>query len=195
MHKICVNPIRIHIFNRNFNPILRRISVRSTFLEATYLKALLVTVYQLFFIEQSIGCDWTGTTEAETLYCCSSANGSQCGIQEGNCYSDDECFMHLKCGMGNCKDLNPLSDFPIGSNCCYDPNSSKMKKEWYSGILIQLRSHLANSTTYMRHFFFSCFLIYYINLVVLGRDLPVLYHYCNYIQTNIQQTKIAITKI
>ena len=79
-----------------------------------------------FFIDNSIGCDWTGTTEADTLACCGS--GSQCGIKEGHCSNDDDCFSHLKCGTGNCKDQNPLSDFPIGSNCCYDPIPSKMKK-------------------------------------------------------------------
>ena len=81
---------------------------------------------QTISIEYSIGCKWTGTTIAETLECCSSENGSQCGIQEGNCYSDDECFWHLKCGTRNCQDQNPFSDFPIGSNCCYDPIPSKM---------------------------------------------------------------------
>ena len=86
-------------------------------------------IFQLFFIEYSIGCDWTGTTDAETWKCCSSESGSQCGIQEGHCSNDDDCFMHLKCGTGNCKDQNPLSDFPIGSNCCYDPIPSKMKKD------------------------------------------------------------------
>ena len=78
------------------------------------------------FIEYSIGCNWTGTTIAETWECCSSENGSQCGIQEGNCYSDDDCFWHLECGTGNCQDQNPLSDFPISSNCCYDPIPSKI---------------------------------------------------------------------
>ena len=85
-------------------------------------------IFQLFSIENSIGCDWTGTTDAETWKCCSSESGSQCGIQEGHCSNDDDCFMHLKCGAGNCKDQNPLSDFPIGSNCCYDPIPSKKKK-------------------------------------------------------------------
>ena len=83
---------------------------------------------QTIFIEYSIGCNWTGTSEAETLECCSSENGSLCGIREGNCYSDDDCFWRLECGTGNCKDQNPFSDFPIGSNCCYDPIPSKIKK-------------------------------------------------------------------
>ena len=92
------------------------------------------------FIEYSIGCNWTGTTIAETLECCSSENGSQCGIQEGNCYSDDDCFWHLECGTRNCQDQNPLSDFPIGSNCCYDPIPSKMKKSLsYEIIAISYR--------------------------------------------------------
>ena len=48
--------------------------------------------------------------------------------------------MHLKCGTGNCKDQNPLSDFPIGSNCCYDPIPSKMKKRlFYEIIAIRYR--------------------------------------------------------
>ena len=102
---------------------------------------------QTFFIEISIGCNWTGNTAADTWECCSSEIGSQCGIEEGHCSSDDQCFWHLKCGTGTCQDQNPLSNFPLDSNCCYDPISSKMRKKWYSGILIQLRSHLANSTT------------------------------------------------
>ena len=76
------------------------------------------------FIEYSIGCNWTGTTIAETWECCSSENGSQCGIQEGNCYSDDDCFWHLECGTRNCQGQN----FPIGSNCCFDPFPSKTYK-------------------------------------------------------------------
>ena len=103
-------------------------------------------IFQLFFIEYSIGCDWTGTTDAETWKCCSSESGSQCGIQEGHCSNDDDCFMHLKCGTGNCKDQNPLSDFPIGSNCCYDPIPSKMKENLSSPKMINedfsLQSHL-----------------------------------------------------
>ena len=92
------------------------------------------------FIEYSIGCNWTGTTIEETWECCSSENGRQCGIQEGNCNSDDDCFWHLECGTGNCHDLNPLSDFPIGSNCCYDPIPSKTQKSLsYEIIAIRYR--------------------------------------------------------
>ena len=83
--------------------------------------------FQTFCIEISIGCNWTGTTDAETWKCCSSESGSTCGIQEGHCSNDDECFLHLNCGTGNCPDQSPLSDFPLGSNCCYDPIPSKMK--------------------------------------------------------------------
>ena len=86
-------------------------------------------IFQItFFTENLIGCDWTGATDAETWSCCSSEIGSQCGLQEGHCSNDDECYLHLKCGTGNCNDENPLSKFPIGSNCCYDPIPSKMKK-------------------------------------------------------------------
>ena len=106
-----------------------------------------LAIFQFFFIENSIGCDWTGTTDAETWECCSSESGSQCGIQEGHCSNDDDCFMHLKCGSGNCKDQNPSSDFPKSSNCCYDPIPSKTKKNQYSVILIQLRSRLGNLPT------------------------------------------------
>ena len=83
--------------------------------------------FQIFCIEISIGCNWTGTTDAETWKCCSSEMGSTCGIQEGHCSHDDECFWHLNCGTGNCPDQSPLSDFPLGSNCCYDPIPSKIK--------------------------------------------------------------------
>ena len=78
-------------------------------------------------IDISIGCNWKGTTKAETWTCCSTQSGSQCGIAEGNCISDDQCFWHLKCGTRNCHDQNPLSNFPLDSNCCYDPIPSKMK--------------------------------------------------------------------
>ena len=83
--------------------------------------------FQIFCIEISIGCNWTGNTDAETWKCCSSESGSTCGIQEGHCSKDDECFWHLNCGTGNCPDQSPLSDFPLGSNCCYDPIPSKIK--------------------------------------------------------------------
>ena len=79
---------------------------------------------QIFFIEISVGCNWTGNTDADTWECCSSEVGSQCGIQEGHCSNDDDCFWHLKCGSENCPDQ---SDFPWDSNCCYDPIPSKMK--------------------------------------------------------------------
>ena len=94
-----------------------------------------------FIIEHSIGCNWTGTTNAETWVCCwLSESGSQCGIGEGHCYNDDDCYWHLKCGTGNCQDQNPLLDFPIGSNCCYDPIPSKMKKSLsYEIIAIRYR--------------------------------------------------------
>ena len=82
-------------------------------------------IFQLFFIENSIGCDWTGTTNAETWKCCSSESGSQCGIQEGHCSNDEDCFWHLKCGSENCP---YQTDFPWNSNCCYDPIPSKLKK-------------------------------------------------------------------
>ena len=91
------------------------------------LSARFVKLQINIFIDISIGCDWTGTTKAETWKCCSTENGSQCGIEEENCYSDDECFWHLKCGTGNCQDQNLLSNFPPDSNCCYDPIPSKMK--------------------------------------------------------------------
>ena len=73
----------------------------------------------------------TGTTNTETWACCASENGSQCGIQQGQCSNDDDCFLNLKCGTGNCQEQNPLSDFPIGSNCCYDPFPSKTWKKYF----------------------------------------------------------------
>ena len=83
-------------------------------------------VKQTFFIEISIGCNWTGNTYAHTWECCSSEIGSQCGIQEGHCSNDDHCFWHLKCGSENCLDQ---TNFPWDSNCCYDPIPSKLKKK------------------------------------------------------------------
>ena len=80
---------------------------------------------QTFFIEISIGCNWRGNTYADTWECCSSEIGSQCGIEEGHCSNDDQCFWHLKCGTENCPDQ---TNFPWNSNCCYDPIPSKLKK-------------------------------------------------------------------
>ena len=87
---------------------------------------------QTSFIEISIGCNWTGNTDADTWECCSSEIGSQCGIEEGHCSSDDHCFWHLKCGTENCPDQ---TDFPWNSNCCYDPIPSKLKKMYYEIII------------------------------------------------------------
>ena len=116
-----------------------------------------MVIFQItFFIEYSIGCDWTGTTNATTWACCSSESGSQCGIQEGHCSNDDDCFLHLKCGTGNCRDQNALSDFPIGSNCCYDPIPSKMKKQFGT---VEFKLDLRKT-----------------NLDFLNQDLPVLYN-------------------
>ena len=88
---------------------------------------------QTFFIEISIGCNWTGNTDADTWECCSSEVGSQCGIQEGHCSNDDHCFWHLKCGSENCP---YQANFPWNSNCCYDPIPSKLKKMYYEIIHI-----------------------------------------------------------
>ena len=113
-------------------------------------------VKQTFFIEISIGCNWTGTTNSETWACCSSESGSQCGIEEGHCSDDDDCFWHLKCGTGNCQDQNPLSNFPLGSNCCYDPIPCKMKST------IKLLYLLVDGTNFFKdiHTYF-CFLLVY----------------------------------
>ena len=87
-------------------------------------------VKQTFFIEISIGCNWAGNTDADTWECCSSEVGSQCGIQEGHCSNDEDCFWHLKCGSENCPE-----NFPWDSNCCYDPIPSKLKKMCYETIV------------------------------------------------------------
>ena len=143
-----------------------------------------LAVYQSFFIGYSTGCDWTGTTDAETWQCCSSESGSQCGIQEGHCSNDGDCFSHLKCGTGNCQDQNPLSDFPIGSNCCYDPIPSKMKK---ISKRLNLDSIMISPCkfTFIRSFFLLLFLYFlhksFLNQILFNLRFACTISYCNYI--------------
>ena len=58
------------------------------------------------------GCDSKNYENAND--CCSITN--QCGIFEGDCDDDSECFGYLLCGIDNC----------LGSqhDCCYNPYSS-----------------------------------------------------------------------
>ena len=43
--------------------------------------------------------------------CCSSNN--QCGRNQGDCDSDNDCSGNLVCGTGNC-----LFPFPLNADCC-----------------------------------------------------------------------------
>ena len=48
-----------------------------------------------------------------------------CGVQEGDCNSDEECAGALKCGSNNCfTDEGPGSEISSAADCCYDPPTS-----------------------------------------------------------------------
>ena len=49
------------------------------------------------------------------MNCCSITH--PCGIFEGHCDNDNECFGNLSCGYNNC----PPS-IPNAYDCCYDPS-------------------------------------------------------------------------
>ena len=46
--------------------------------------------------------------------CCKT--GHQCGVGEGDCDYDTECYGNLECGTDNCG-----SEFPSGADCCVEP--------------------------------------------------------------------------
>ena len=48
--------------------------------------------------------------------CCSTSN--LCGINEGDCDSDDECSGDLSCGNNNCP-----APFPSNADCCKYPGT------------------------------------------------------------------------
>ena len=48
------------------------------------------------------------------MFCCKDSN--PCGVNEGNCGYDDQCFDNLLCGTDNC--FSPDWDW---AGCCYDP--------------------------------------------------------------------------
>ena len=63
--------------------------------------------------------------------CCTESN--QCGMGEGDCDEDIDCFGDLKCGNDNCDPYLGLSDT---HDCCFNPNTGKkMRKEcsWFKG--------------------------------------------------------------
>ena len=47
------------------------------------------------------------------FFCCSSTN--KCGIGEGDCDTDDDCFRGLTCGVDNCDTKN---GFDEKADCC-----------------------------------------------------------------------------
>ena len=47
--------------------------------------------------------------------CCSASN--PCGVGQGDCGNDDECFGNLECGNNNCGDLFPSPN----ADCCVEP--------------------------------------------------------------------------
>ena len=75
----------------------------------------------LLILDSFSGCDWTGGSTYEGKYdCCSSSH--QCGVSEGDCDNDDECFGNLLCGSNNC-----FPPFPPSVDCCYDPFLGKKR--------------------------------------------------------------------
>ena len=50
--------------------------------------------------------------------CCKSSN--QCNVDEGDCDSDSDCKVGLKCGSDNCKVKTGL-DWDYADNCCFKP--------------------------------------------------------------------------
>ena len=50
--------------------------------------------------------------------CCTSSN--LCDIDEGDCDSDDNCILGLKCGDNNCPTKTGLK-WDLNDDCCYKP--------------------------------------------------------------------------
>ena len=52
--------------------------------------------------------------------CCTTTN--KCGVGEGDCDSDTECYGSLKCGTDNCVGMwGSIVGFAASSDCCFDP--------------------------------------------------------------------------
>ena len=51
--------------------------------------------------------------------CCTTSN--LCGINQGDCDSDDECSGNLVCGTNNCP-----SPFPSNADCCENPQPGNL---------------------------------------------------------------------
>ena len=65
-------------------------------------------------VQGNSNCDpetWSGYDSE----CCSAAN--PCGIGQGDCDEDDECYGDLQCGNNNCGDAFENSN----ADCCTDP--------------------------------------------------------------------------
>ena len=58
--------------------------------------------------------------------CCSEAK--PCGEMEGDCNSDKDCLIGLKCGENNCNENS--GNWESTDDCCYKPKGS------YTGICI-----------------------------------------------------------
>ena len=55
--------------------------------------------------------------------CCSSTN--KCGLNEGDCDSNNECIGDLVCGRDNCQ-----FPFPSDADCCEPGNFTKSLREF-----------------------------------------------------------------
>ena len=79
---------------------------------------ILIIVY---LTVHSSGCDWANKDDYSdyddyfdnTWFCCT--DSKPCGVNEGHCDSNDECYGDLLCGTENCS-----PSFPYYIDCCYD---------------------------------------------------------------------------
>ena len=80
---------------------------------------LLVKPYDFFTFSGLTGCYDNGVVGGS---CCTSSN--LCGVNEGDCDRDSDCFGKLKCGSLNCP---KTANFVHNADCCYDPYRPRMR--------------------------------------------------------------------
>ena len=69
--------------------------------------------------------------------CCTTLR--RCGINQGDCDSDNECEGTLTCGIGNCA----VHLFPENADCCQEPGNQ-------SNIFLIFLKNLLNSIDYFK---------------------------------------------
>ena len=65
-------------------------------------------------ISVGLRCSWSGASTEEKWSCCSISK--KCGLNEGDCDSDNDCLGNLRCGLNNCVG----SQFHPEADCCHD---------------------------------------------------------------------------